>query len=241
MRVSRQSAIYWALLAASFAVALTVSWTSFGAQIDNDAYDWMFRLYRPPAWTTESILLAIDEPSLNAYGGVPGLRKPLAQALRLISAAAPKAVAVDLILAHPGKLVGTDDALPIIPDAIIFYDEENDKYEIEMANDPAPNLFISGMYRKMLKDRSQDKKTREFLSNNVRNARWLLESIEQRKSTIMRVIRAVVDAQRAFELSMRVAAAQLGFEWSPGDRSAPSPPSSAASRKTLTGRRRKGS
>jgi len=99
MRVSRQSAIYWALLAASFAVALTVSWTSFGAQIDNDAYDWMFRLYQPPAWTTESILLAIDEPSLNAYGGVPGLRKPLAQALELISAASPKTVAVDLILA----------------------------------------------------------------------------------------------------------------------------------------------
>jgi len=99
MRVSRQSAIYWALLAASFAVALTFRWTSFGAQIDNDAYDWMFRLYQPPAWTTESILLAIDEPSLNAYGGVPGLRKPLAQALELISAASPKTVAVDLILA----------------------------------------------------------------------------------------------------------------------------------------------
>jgi len=99
MRISRQSAIYWALLAASFAVALTASWTSFGAQIDNDAYDWMFRLYQPPTWTTESILLAIDEPSLNAYGGVPGLRKPLADALRLIAAASPKTVAVDLILA----------------------------------------------------------------------------------------------------------------------------------------------
>src|ERR1035438_1787997 len=99
MRISRQSAIYWALLAASFALALTASWTSFGAQIDNDAYDWMFRLYQPPTWTTQSILLAIDEPSLNAYGGVPGLRKPLAEALRLISAASPKTVAVDLILA----------------------------------------------------------------------------------------------------------------------------------------------
>jgi signal transduction histidine kinase len=98
-RVSRQSAIYWALLAVSFAVAVGASWTSFGAQIDNDAYDWMFRLYRPPTWTTESILLAIDEPSLNAYGGVPGLRKPLAEALRLISTASPKTVAVDLILA----------------------------------------------------------------------------------------------------------------------------------------------
>ncbi|MGC9951492.1 MAG: CHASE2 domain-containing protein [Bryobacteraceae bacterium] len=97
--MNRQTAIYWALLAASCAVALTASWTSFGAQIDNDAYDWMFRHYQPPTWSTESILLAIDEPSLNAYGGVPGLRKPLAEALRRISAVAPKTVAVDLILA----------------------------------------------------------------------------------------------------------------------------------------------
>jgi RNA polymerase sigma-54 factor len=54
------------------------------------------------------------------------------------------------------------------------------------------------MYRKMLKDRAVDKKTREFLANNVRNARWLIESIEQRRSTIQRVIRAVVDAQVEF-------------------------------------------
>ena len=99
---------------------------------------------------------------------------------------------------HPGKLIGDNSAPQITPDAIVYYDEDTDKYEIEMTNDPAPNLYISGMYRKMLKDRSQDKKTREFLSNNVRNARWLIESIEQRRSTIMRVIRAVVDAQRDF-------------------------------------------
>lgn len=99
---------------------------------------------------------------------------------------------------HPGKLVGGEDAPPITPDATIYYDEETDKYEIEMAHDPAQNLFISAMYRKMIKDRQVDKKTREFLTNNVRNARWLIESIEQRKSTIQRVIRAVVDAQREF-------------------------------------------
>ncbi len=99
---------------------------------------------------------------------------------------------------YPGKQIGGNDAPPITPDAIIYYDEDQDTYEIEMTNDPAPNLYISGMYRKMLKDRTQDKKTREFLSNNVRNARWLIESIEQRSSTIMRVIRTVVDAQREF-------------------------------------------
>ena len=99
---------------------------------------------------------------------------------------------------HPGKQIGADDAPPITPDAFIYYDEDTDRYEIRMANDPAESLYIGGRWRKMLKDRTLDKKTKEFLSNNVRNARWLLESIEQRKSTIARVIRAVVDAQREF-------------------------------------------
>jgi RNA polymerase sigma-54 factor len=99
---------------------------------------------------------------------------------------------------HPGKQVGGEDAPPIIPDAIIYYDEDADKYEIEMTHEPAENLYISGMWRKFLKEKKGDKQTREFLSNNVRNARWLIESIEQRKSTIMRVIRVVVDAQREF-------------------------------------------
>lgn len=99
---------------------------------------------------------------------------------------------------HPGKQISGDEAHPITPDAIIYYDEDKDSYEIEMTNDPAPNLYISGIYRKMLKNRTCDKKTREFLANNVRNARWLIESIEQRRGTIMRVIRAVVDAQREF-------------------------------------------
>lgn len=99
---------------------------------------------------------------------------------------------------HPGKLVGGEDAPPITPDARVYFDEETGKYEVEMANDRAPSLFISGMYRKMLKERSIDRKTREFLANNVRNARWLIEAIEQRNSTIKRVIRAVLDAQREF-------------------------------------------
>ncbi|MDP9173407.1 MAG: RNA polymerase factor sigma-54 [Planctomycetota bacterium] len=120
----------------------------------------------------------------------------------------------------PGKQINGNEAHAVTPDAIIYYDEDTDKYEIEMTNDPAPNLYISGMYRKMIKDRSQDKKTREFLSNNVRNARWLIESIEQRRSTIMRVIRAVVDAQRDFfdsgpehlkPLPMILVAEQLGI------------------------------
>ena len=121
---------------------------------------------------------------------------------------------------YPGRQIGGVDAPPITPDAVIFYDPETDKYEIEMTHDPAPNLHISALWKKYLKERKGDKKTREFLSNNVRNARWLIESIEQRRSTIMRVIRAVVDAQRDFfdkgqeflrPLPMVLVAEQLGI------------------------------
>ena len=99
---------------------------------------------------------------------------------------------------HPGKLIGGEDSPGITPDATIYYDEDTDKYEIEMAHDPSANLSISQLYRKMMKDRGCDKKTKEFLTNNVRNARWLIESIEQRKGTIARVIQVVVDAQQDF-------------------------------------------
>jgi RNA polymerase sigma-54 factor len=99
---------------------------------------------------------------------------------------------------HPGKLIGSEDSPQVTPDATIWFNEDTGKYETEMSYDRTPSLFISAMYRKMLKERSCDKKTREFLANNVRNARWLIESIEQRNSTILRVIRAVVEHQREF-------------------------------------------
>ena len=99
---------------------------------------------------------------------------------------------------HPGRLLGGEDAPPITPDATIYFDEETGKYEVHMARDRVPSLFISNLYRKMLKERLCDKKTREFLATNVRNARWLIESIEQRNSTILRVIKAVVEAQKEF-------------------------------------------
>jgi RNA polymerase sigma-54 factor len=134
----------------------------------------------------------LHDLEMNRY---PQISKRLGRPMEDLKAAVKR---LGRLHPYPGKQVGGEDAPPVIPDAIIWYDEENDKYEIEMSNDPAPSLFISGMYRKWLKNRTCDKKTREFLANNVRNARWLIESIEQRKSTITRVIRAVVDAQREF-------------------------------------------
>ena len=134
----------------------------------------------------------IKDLSMNRY---PQISKKLGRDMDQIKAAVKR---LGHLHAHPGKLIGGEDSPPITPDAIIYYDEDTDKYEIEMTNDPAPSLYISGRWRKFIKEKQGDKQTREFLMNNIRNARWLIESIQQRKSTITRVIRAVVDAQREF-------------------------------------------
>jgi len=101
MRRSRIDFAYLALLAGSFAVALVVSWNA--EQLDNSAYDWMFRRYDPPAWRPESVLLAVDERSIVEIGGLRNLRLPLARALERVAAAGPRAVAIDIILADKGE------------------------------------------------------------------------------------------------------------------------------------------
>lgn len=90
---------YAGVLAATFMLALAASWTPLGAQIDNTAYDWIFRLRQPRPWQPESMVLAIDELSFSALGGQLGLRRALADGLERIAAASPQAVAIDVILA----------------------------------------------------------------------------------------------------------------------------------------------
>jgi RNA polymerase sigma-54 factor len=100
---------------------------------------------------------------------------------------------------HPGRQFAPDDAPPITPDATVYFDEDTMRYEIKMRNDPSDNLYIRKKYRMMLQNKAAfDKQTRDFVSDKVRSARWLMDAIAQRKSTIARVIRVVVDAQQEF-------------------------------------------
>jgi signal transduction histidine kinase len=107
----KSTASYVALLAAALVVAVVGSWM-FGAQLDNYAYDYMFRLYQPQSWQPQSVLLAIDERTLSSIpGGIHAIRQPLAEALRLVAPASPKAVAVDVILAERSQDPAVDAAL----------------------------------------------------------------------------------------------------------------------------------
>jgi signal transduction histidine kinase len=99
------------LLAAAFVLAWLGSWRFFRSQLDNSAYDAMFRLYQPKPWQPQSAILGIDEPTLAKYHGMPHIREPLARALRLIAAVHPTAVAIDVTLTDPGDIPADDLAL----------------------------------------------------------------------------------------------------------------------------------
>ncbi|MCC6580309.1 MAG: RNA polymerase factor sigma-54 [Phycisphaeraceae bacterium] len=99
---------------------------------------------------------------------------------------------------HPGRLLICDSAKTITPDAIVEYDEQEDRYIATLCNGRTPNLQISTRYMKMAGDKGVDRKTREFVSQNIRSARWLMEAIQQRNHTLMRVIAVVLEAQRDF-------------------------------------------
>ncbi len=101
-RPTRQTVGYLSALAACFLVAVVAGLTPPAAQIDNDAYDWMFRMRPPEAGRTQTVVLAIDDASLQMTGGMRHLRSALAEALERVAAAKPRAVALDITLADAG-------------------------------------------------------------------------------------------------------------------------------------------
>jgi signal transduction histidine kinase len=123
-RSVRQTIENVGLLLASLAVAMVVSLTPLATQIDRDAYDWIFRIYRPPDWPTQSIVLGIDEETFHTSGGVGGLRAVLAEGLELIAPVSPKAVAIDVILA----------------------DAQRDDARLEQAIRKTPNVILASYY-----------------------------------------------------------------------------------------------
>ena len=96
---SRHLGSYAGATGAAFALALLVGWSAIGTQIDNYAYDLLLRHYAAPARDPGSIIVAIDDATLNAYGGVHNYRPLLARGLNAIAEGHPSVVALDMVLA----------------------------------------------------------------------------------------------------------------------------------------------
>ncbi|GAB4514731.1 MAG: RNA polymerase factor sigma-54 [Phycisphaerales bacterium] len=121
---------------------------------------------------------------------------------------------------HPGRELVSESATPITPDAIVEWDDESRDYIVYLTDGRLPALRINREYALMSKDRELPKTDRDFIKTNLSNAQWLIEAVEQRRNTLLRVLRVVVAAQReVFErgwealkpLPMTQVADQLGI------------------------------
>lgn len=98
----------------------------------------------------------------------------------------------------PGRALVHESAPMVVPDAMIEYDEEEDRYVAHLTDGRLPSLRINPSYNTMSKDRSVAKKTRDFIKTNLSNAHWLIDALHQRRQTLLRVLNVVLTAQREF-------------------------------------------
>ena len=99
---------------------------------------------------------------------------------------------------RPGLQIGRRETPYIMPDVIVEFDEDNNLFSARLSDGSTPSLRINRLYAEMIKQKELPADAKEFLQNNIRSARWLMESIEQRKSTLLRVVNHVLQSQQDF-------------------------------------------
>ncbi|HIB01244.1 MAG TPA: hypothetical protein EYO31_05010 [Phycisphaerales bacterium] len=92
----------------------------------------------------------------------------------------------------------SETVLPVIPDAFIDYDESNDRYLSGIRDGNLPPLRLCAQYDKMLHEKDIDESAKKFLQRNINSARWIIEAIGQRRTTLLSVVEIVADRQRDF-------------------------------------------
>ena len=97
----------------------------------------------------------------------------------------------------PGSIF-CDETIPyVVPEVKVEYIDG--KYEVLLIdNTNLPHLHISSFYRKFLSENGTDTSTRQYIQKKIESAKWLIDAIEQRRSTLHKVACKIVELQRDF-------------------------------------------
>jgi RNA polymerase sigma-54 factor len=97
----------------------------------------------------------------------------------------------------PGAAFEEVQAPTVIPDVFVDRDE-NGQFKVWLEDERMPRLRISNYYRQRLMTGEATPEEREYIKRKLNAAQWLIEAIEQRRSTLVRVSQAIVDHQVRF-------------------------------------------
>jgi RNA polymerase sigma-54 factor len=128
-------------------------------------------------------------------------KKSLSQLSRLLGTSFEEVQkAMDFIKTlNPKPAMGrfAPSATPVLPDLIV--EKIGDEFVVFHNDRNIPRLRISPAYREILKKESADsQETKAYIKGKLEQARWLLNSINQRRSTMIKVMEKIVEEQKDF-------------------------------------------
>jgi RNA polymerase sigma-54 factor len=97
---------------------------------------------------------------------------------------------------HPGDGFEYSEKDFVIPD--ICVEKSDEGWQITSNDSSLPPLRVSGSYRQMLVDYSDDKEVRQFVKQKIESAKWFIEAIQQRKTTIIHVMESIIHRQKSY-------------------------------------------
>ena len=98
----------------------------------------------------------------------------------------------------PGRLYSSGkDENYVIPDLVV--EKIEGVYMVYVNDSNLPRLRLSRTYQKIARDRKNfTGEAKDFIYNKLNSANWLIQAIEQRKQTMLKVMRFIVDKQHGF-------------------------------------------
>ncbi|MGB3722533.1 MAG: RNA polymerase factor sigma-54 [Pacificimonas sp.] len=100
----------------------------------------------------------------------------------------------------PGLIFGGGEALPIVPDVFVGRKPDGG-WKVEVNSATLPRLLINRSYAADLEaGGAKSKDSRAFLSECMQSANWLMNALDQRQRTIVKVASEIVKQQEDFFL-----------------------------------------
>ncbi len=97
----------------------------------------------------------------------------------------------------PGLDIISEGPRYVIPDLIV--ERVGDKFVVFLNDRNVPRLRISQSYKSELRSNHEiSDETRNFIQGRLKNAKWLIQTIEQRRRTMIKVMESIVEAQMDF-------------------------------------------
>jgi RNA polymerase sigma-54 factor len=85
----------------------------------------------------------------------------------------------------------------IIPDLVV--DKIGQAYHIFLNDGNLPRLKLSRTYQEIARDKKKfDTESKDFIASKLNSANWMIQAIEQRRQTMLKVMHYIVDRQRDF-------------------------------------------